>query len=131
MISISVQDLSIEIKLDNGLYLFISESAAGKTYMGELIKLINSVKPEWSERLVFVSSKSEVDTNSIRLMENGILILDRYDLYQSKELTDLIVQASKTNIVLLDLKAISRYKLGLVSFCKIERTRNAFKVVKV
>lgn len=31
MISISVLDLSMEIKLDNGLYLFISESAAGKT----------------------------------------------------------------------------------------------------
>lgn len=91
---------AVTVSLENGLYVFDSESASGKTYLGLTLQRMSSREPV---DYVTYSTRDRLE----QLLENEklrLLVIDRYDLYRhmcNKE----IRQFGTRGVALVDLKS--------------------------
>ena len=93
------------INLSNGLYVFSSMGAAGKTYLGSWFKTWRALG-----RKVETISVDEVNDRGLSCIqeiqgnEYEAILFDRFDLYCTDAWLKLVKDLAKRTIVLLDLK---------------------------
>lgn len=90
--------IDIDIDLTNGLYRLPCTGGAGKTY---LYKLLCSLTLSYRN----IQCITYNDCN-LKKMNNGVIICDRFDLYQTEELVQKLTVLSESNIVLLGVKSL-------------------------
>lgn len=90
--------VSIDIDLTNGLYRLPCTGGAGKTY---LYKLLCSLMLSYKN--IQCITYNEYD---LKQMCDGIIMCDRFDLYQTEELIQRLTVLSESNVVLLDVKSL-------------------------
>lgn len=116
----------IRIQLNNGVYVFDSESATGKTYLWSMLKGLTS-----RDDIMCISYpeakmiKSLYDVDGIENVH--LIFLDRYDMYSPKYNQEIEQLASHCSI-LLDCKQCENYE-GQVEYCTIKMTRHSLEVV--
>lgn len=90
----------VEIRLENGIYVFDDVSAEGKTYLTNTLNKKAAVEP------VIGYTYLDYIKNGIRrdvCINRKVVVFDRYDMYKG-EYIDLINELSKNSIVLIDCK---------------------------
>lgn len=115
---------NINIDLDNGIYVFESESATGKTYLCKHLKKLRA----YGEPVASFTYNDILLGNSIESVFKNckLVVLDRYDLY--KEVGhDLMRMYKDKAIILIDCK------LGFIEgidseTCFIDLTKNNIEV---
>lgn len=93
----------VEIRLGVGLYQFNSQSSTGKTWLYNCLKDFSLA----GENVVAYTYNDYLQNVSLlHLLKNKspeVVLIDRYDMYLG-EFKDLILELSKTAIVLVDCK---------------------------
>lgn len=116
----------IRIQLNNGVYVFDSESATGKTYLWSMLRGLTSRNDimciSYPEAKMIKSLYSIDDIENVRLV-----FLDRYDMYSPKYSHEIKQLASHCSI-LLDCKQCENYE-GPVEYCTLKMTRDSLEVV--
>lgn len=108
--------ISIDIRLDPGVYCMGTTSGTGKTYIAKKLKEMSTVCNVMSYTLTDVNKPESVLNNSY-----DILMFDRADMYMTEELLDKILIDRKSKVVLLDLKH-NNYKLE--DWCYVNLTED-------
>lgn len=113
-------DVTVDIKLDNGVYQFDCESATGKTRLYDVIKLYQR-----DEHNVVSYSYTDFQDgldleNVVSKVQPSLLMIDRYDMF-SNMYHDVINRLSDKCIILIDSKEVLSFgKYYLV--CGIKMT---------
>lgn len=113
----------VEIKLDNGVYRFIEDSALGKTYLLSVIKAV-MVSDD-----VIGFSYSDFIANGIHYescVGKRVIMFDRYDMYAGN-FKDIILGLKDSSIILLDCKYRSYLDIKMET-CDIELSENRIEV---
>lgn len=99
---ISLANCVIKISIDKpGIYSLGSDSAKGKSYLCNLLKLI---EPENITVLTSMKNSEVISIlNEFLNSSNELLIVDRYDLIRNDD-TDSIINNMRNKTVLLDYK---------------------------
>ena len=119
MYELNKKPMAVHVKLQNGIYFPIIESAVGKTYLYTLLQEYGG-----TEALAFTYQDSVlgVDVESVIRQNNPKLILfDRYDLYCG-QYRDVINEFSQKAIIILDCKngQVHGVKVGWCQFILAE-----------
>lgn len=118
----------IEIRLENGIYFFNTESATGKTRLYDCLKQIQ----RWDKDVIAYSYCDVQDHKSLHDMfldipKAKVIMLDRYDMYIGYYSEDLVKLADRC-VVLIDCK---KPDFGLSDndrVCGLEMTKNSIVV---
>lgn len=109
-------DVTVDIKLDNGLYQFDGESATGKTRLYDIIKSYQRVGYD-------VASYSYTDLQNglnledvVNKIQPSLLMIDRYDMFPNMY-QETIINASKDGIVLVDSKDVLMFNDYYTTCC--------------
>lgn len=123
MKKLEFNDVQILVDLEVGLYVLPENGAAGKTYLG---KLLQAARANGVENVAYVTYDADLTEQGIldklNIMENGILVVDRFDLYKTEAVVSRLRQISKSSVVLVDTKNLNSLKLGEYRFVTINRT---------
>lgn len=122
MRKLEFNDIQILIDLEAGLYVLPGDGATGKTYLG---KLLQAAKANGVENVAYVTYDADLTEQGIldklKVMQDGVLVVDRFDLYQSEAVVERLKQISKGSVVLVDVKNLNSLKLGKYRFATISR----------
>ncbi len=106
MISINSVSYSLNINLNNGLYEFLSQSGTGKSYLSSVI-----IPQYRNAGYRFYSVTYEAGLTDAQYIEQikarlplDLLVVDRYDLYESKTLNEFLISIADSCIILIDSK---------------------------
>lgn len=118
----------IHINLENGLYVFDSQSALGKTRLRkELRKLQQYGMPvssySYEDYQLGIPIESILDSKKFNL-----ILLDRYDMYKGTGI-DLIKECAKKSIILIDCKGDLGFSAEYY-WCTIEMTDRLIEVIE-
>lgn len=126
MFEINKYNPSIKINLNNGIYIFDSKSAIGKTRLCNELKTLQA----YGEPVAgYTYNDLKLGQNLDNLLNNRfykVIMIDRYDLYKNLYIEG-IEQASKYCIILVDCKGESPFNLDY-DICKIEMTIDLIEV---
>lgn len=113
----------VDIRLKNGVYVFLCDSSTGKTYLASILK-----KMEYVDNVIsFSYSDSEANLITMnRCIGKSVVMFDRYDLYAGKYI-DIINKIKDSSIVLMDYKFTSNFNLCMKD-CIIELESNSIEV---
>lgn len=92
----------VNIELENGIYVFDSESATGKTRLCKLLKNWKAYG-EPVDAYTYNDFLKGYALNSVLTPNNKVILLDRYDLYKN-EGHELINMCASKSVVLIDCK---------------------------
>lgn len=115
---------NINVELDNGIYIFDSESATGKTYLCKQLKKLRA----YGESVISITYNNILTGFKLDDMQEQykVIMLDRYDLYRNIG-HKLLERFKNKSIILIDCKL--GYIEGLDSeICFIELTNNSIEV---
>lgn len=128
MIELTKYYPKIKVHLENGIYLFDSKSAMGKTRLAKELKK-NAYYGENVISYTYNDFRFGYSLEDILVVgKYDLIMLDRYDMYKNYG-GELIKQCGKDSIVLLDCKSELGYGL-LCDFCTIEMTADTIEVVE-
>lgn len=103
MFKLDKYDVSINIDLKNGIYIFDNISATGKTRLAKMLKQYESYgEPVTSYTYEDKQRNIPID-NVLKSNKYKLIALDRYDLYKGDGV-ELIKKCAKTSIILIDCK---------------------------
>lgn len=120
--------IKLEVKLENGLYVFEDQSSIGKTFIGSVISTLRAVGNQDAYYLTYASGNTEEDY--IRLLQHNkdclLYVVDRYDKYLSGSITDILRGVSSNAVVIVD----SKVKLYMVShkIASVERSNDLIRI---
>ena len=103
MFKISNRRIKLDIELENGIYVFESESGVGKTYLAKVLKKYRT----FNEPVASYSYDDfSMDVSLEELLANKfkVVVIDRYDMYSSKKLNDIIEKYRRDSTILVDCK---------------------------
>lgn len=118
----------VEIKLENGIYVFEHESATGKSYLARRLKELRCYSSEPVDSFTFQDTRvhgdicSTLDGPDFTARELQVLLLDRYDLYCGKY-TDFVNSLKDCCIVLVDCKGLSGLQVTDMCWVKYSKQR--------
>lgn len=97
-------NIEISIQLDNGIYIFDTESGTGKTRLYRFLRDIMVNKED-----VYAVSYDDVVRGEdiiqrIKVINPRLIMIDRYDMYISDSLTGFLNFISSNAIILIDYK---------------------------
>ena len=105
MINIDLNDISLKLNLENGIYSFVPINGNGKTY---LYHLLNSAAQfcDNLEILTVTYSKFILSdlVSIIKSKKWDIILLDRFDLYYSKDINYCLDEIRNSSVILIDMK---------------------------
>ena len=118
---------SISINLDNGVYFFIPDSGAGKTFLCKKIKEYNRVgEPVYA--ISYDDVNRFIDSDIEVMKKSKVNLFDRYDLY-SDLFIDLIKELSKSSVVLIDTKQLLFIPGVKINYCMIKLKLSGIEVI--
>lgn len=120
----------VTIDLDNGIYVFDCESATGKSYLADRLRLLRSIgEPvdsfSFSDVAKFGNPDSALSGVDFSMEELKVILFDRYDQYAGK-FTDTINKLKSRCIVLIECKG--RSGLNVTGRCSIKFTKTQIEV---
>ena len=127
MYKFSYYGRSIIIDGTPGVYRCLSDSATGKTYLYTLVHEISKTGDKTAVGYTYSDYVENVSLQSLVADDTKIIIVDRFDLYANEELCELLKEYSKTKIIIMDLKRISKYIYN-PGICSIEMKEGALNV---
>lgn len=115
----------VEINLPKGIYIFYDDSF-GKTFLCNQLKELNYLG-EPVDGFTYEEFVKGRKLHSVLSTRNKIAMLDRFDMYNTKENRDLIDEMSKYMTILIDMKQ-PYYGQVQEDFCSLEKTGISVKV---
>lgn len=112
MVEYSLGEINIKINLDNGVYIFGSGGGTGKTRLYELLK---GLPKQYSVSIASYDDR----TNSVNYdidWSSNVIMIDRFDLFISKEFCEHIKSALDDSIILCALKDYIKFNEYGVKF---------------
>ena len=114
MYKLNKKQIEVEVRLDNGVYIPVSESAIGKTYLYKIFKQYGETKA-----LGFTYSDVQVGVDVekvIKMNKPEIILFDRYDLYVDKY-HEVINEVKEFTIIILDCKIKEIQGVEITDWC--------------
>lgn len=102
--------VKVEIDLKNGIYRLPVDGGVGKTY---LFKILESLSI--SNNILCLT----FGVCELKDITNGVVICDRFDLYQTKDMIMKLTKLSDNNVVLLSVKHLRYVDMKLPRSCNI------------
>lgn len=94
---------NIEVRLDNGIYIFDMDSGTGKTWLCKMLRQYQ-LAGEPVASYTYQDKQIGLDFDKVvKPTEQKLLMIDRYDMYRN-QYNDIIRQFAETGIVLIDCK---------------------------
>lgn len=125
MFTINNYDIKITVNLDNGVYIFDNQSAAGKTRLCKLLKKYK-VSGEPVASYTYDDKVLGLPLETVFSPENKLIMLDRYDMYKG-DADNLIKKYCNKAIILIDLK--NEYAISeMDDWCIIEMTTDSINI---
>lgn len=120
----------ITIALSNGIYVFDSESAAGKSYLADRLHLLRGIgEPvdsfSFPDAAKFGNPEAALSGADFSLGELKVVLFDRYDRYAGR-FTDRINGLKQRCTVLIACRGLSG--LDVAGRCSIRFTRTRIEV---
>lgn len=120
--------VTIDIKLEPGIYVFDNQSATGKTRLAKLLSEYHAYKEPvvsytYNDKLKGISLADYLKDN-----EPKVILLDRYDLYNG-DYAETIMEYSNESVILIDCKSEVK-NIADDDWCTIEMTQNKIEVVQ-
>ncbi len=112
--------INIDIDLTNGLYRLPCTGGTGNTY---LYKLLCSLTLSYGNIQCITYNEC-----NLKKMDNGVIICDRFDLYQTEELMQKLTVLSENNIVLLAVKSLKYISGRYTIDCSLSREEGIIHV---
>ena len=103
---IVVGGFKINIDLRNGTYAFDSDSATGKTFLYKLLSAYSQLNDKVLTS-TYTDNKDGLG-HKLSLLSDGLVMIDRYDMFCNNDLSLELFSAGKNNIVLIDIKEWNR-----------------------
>lgn len=129
-----IKDVCVDIKVSgNGIYCLGFSGADGKTYLYKLLRAIAENKKESNNILAFTyDSMWTTEMIAIKLREHKwkYVMLDRFDLYYSKEIITILKDLQKDCVILLDLKNTKVLRYIPNSLAKVKWTQEKVEVIE-
>ena len=103
MFKIDGRRIKIDIELENGIYVFESESGVGKTYLAKVLQKYRT----FNEPVASYGYENFSNGMSLeKLLDHKfkVVVIDRYDMYSSKKLNSVIEKYRKDSVILVDCK---------------------------
>jgi hypothetical protein len=121
-------DVTIDVKLNNGVYIFNHKSATGKT---RLAKLLDKYRTYGEPVASYTYSDVQLNKPIKSILKPGkfkLIVLDRYDMYEGLGI-GLIDECAKDAIILVDCKGAFSGS-GKDDWCKIDMTPSSITVTQ-
>ena len=128
MYSLNKYNVTINIELEPGIYVFDNQSATGKT---RLAKLFSKYQAYGEPVASYTYNDKLKGLSLLDLLKNNkyeVILLDRYDLYNG-EYTDAIEKYSKEAVVLIDCKSELK-NIADDDWCNIVMAEDRIEVVQ-
>lgn len=103
MFKIDKYNVSVDIQLENGIYVFDNESGLGKTRLAKLFKKYQAygepvASYTYNDKLIGIDISNILKPNKFK-----VILLDRYDMYEGDG-AELILKCAENAIILIDCK---------------------------
>lgn len=116
---------TVDVNLENGVYVFNDESASGKTY---LLYMLNKMSNADSVIGFTYTDSLSNSINMEKCIGRHIIMFDRYDMYRNKY-ADIIKKLKNSSIILIDCKNLADMTLDVdLKDCIIELEENSIEV---
>lgn len=120
--------VTIDIKLEPGIYVFDNQSATGKTRLAKLLSEYQAYKEPvvsytYNDKLKGISL-----TDYLKGNEYKVILLDRYDLYNG-DYAETIMQYSNEAVILIDCKSEVK-NIADDDWCTIVMNQDRIEVVQ-
>lgn len=123
MYKLGLVNPEVIIDLENGVYEFMENSATGKTYLLNMLKMASVKEP-----VIGYTYSDHLDGSVLmeRCLRSKVIMFDRYDMYAGCY-KDIILACKDNSIILLDNKTYDRLGLDM-GYCGVKLTRGRIEV---
>lgn len=129
-----IKDVQVDIKVSgNGIYCLGFSGADGKTYLYRTLKAISEYKRESNSILALTYDSmwtKQMITTKLKEHKWKYIILDRFDLYYSKEIITILKELQEDCVILIDLKNTKVLQYIPNSLAKVKWTQKRIEVVE-
>lgn len=128
MKSYTAYGFTLNHNLNIGCFTFEDTSAIGKTYLGDIINMLNTT----GFNGLYINGRYDTEAAVLSNLENAedksLVVIDNYDRYITDKITDRLHDIAKKTIVLVDAK-IHCFDIADRDVY-IERTENSITLCK-
>ena len=134
MYKLNDYNVKLTIRLDNGAYIFDSDSSTGKTRLYYLLRDFMA----YGENVYAVSYDDILRKEDVQFMINQykpkLILFDRFDIYIDDKDLKLIKNLADTSIILVDYKGsldVTGSKCSTDEICTIEMSLDEIEVYNI
>lgn len=100
-----VGDYRVSINItEPGVYILGEAGGTGKSFLYKLSKIAGEIGVASILSITYDSSKSTKDYIYTLAQAPQVIVIDRYDLFATREITDTLIELGSSKIVLVDVK---------------------------
>lgn len=100
-----VGDYRVSINItEPGVYILGETGGTGKSFLYKLSKIAGEIGAASILSMTYDSSKSTKDYIYALTQAPQVIVIDRYDLFSTREITDTLIKLGSSKIVLIDVK---------------------------